>query len=197
MSDKEHLEELVGYVRNRYSTEVQASMLHVTSGVHGERLKWQINAVYASQIYETVDGKIGILSAVTVAVEDTVEYYLREVCKVGEGRFDKERQIMRDLLNRDNWPKYRAEFKTLIERLIWGEEIARKITERAGIEVKHYIPEPPNDNALFYTEFASTGMNNEQKMEKIKKHLDAIDAAYEEFQRYDRKPFQQKSREKG
>ena len=189
MSDKEFFEKMMHYIRSRYPTEVQASVLYLTWGIHGEKLKWQINAVHAPEIYETVDGKIGTLSAVTVAVEDTVEYYLREVYKVGESRFDKERQIMRDLLNKDNWPKYRSEFKVLIDRLERGEEVAKKITERTGIEVKHYVPEPPNDNALFCTEFDSTGMSGEQKMEEIRKHLDAIDAAYDEFQRYDKKRF--------
>lgn len=54
-------------------------------------------------------------------------------------------------------------------------------TWRALQKVRQYIPEPPADRALFYTEFDSRGMSEEQKMEEIKMHLDAIDMAYKEF----------------
>ena len=194
MSEDEFFQKLVQYVRGRYPTEVQALLPAVGRGIHDEKLNWEILAIHNAEIYETVDGKIGIWSARTVAVEDTISSHLLEVDNVKDHRlrFDKAKQIQKELSNKNNWARYKTKFKVLIERLEWGEEIAKKITEGTGIEVKHYIPEPSDDNALFYTEFDSTGMSDGKKINEIKRHFDAVDEAYRKFQEYDRRWFEER-----
>jgi hypothetical protein len=194
MSDEEFFKKLVRYIRGRYPTEVQALLPAVGWGIHDEKLNWEILAIHNAQIYETVDGKIGIWSARTVAVEDTISSRLLEIDNVKDHhlRFDKTKQIHKELTNKDTREKHKAKFKVLIERLEWGDEIAKKITEGTGINVKHYIPEPSDDNAFFYTEFDPKGMSDEEKMNEIKRHFDAIDEAYAKFQEYDKRWFEEK-----
>lgn len=57
----------------------------------------------------------------------------------------------------------------------------------AEIEVKHHVPEPPWNGSLFYTEFDSKRISDDQKIEEIKKRLDIIDTAYKEFRDYERR----------
>jgi len=57
----------------------------------------------------------------------------------------------------------------------------------AEIEVKHHVPEPPWNGALFYTEFDSKRISDDQKIEEIKKRLGIIDVAYKELREYERR----------
>lgn len=194
MSKEQFFQKLVRYIRGRYPTEVQALLPAAGRGIHDEKLNWQILAVRSAEIHETVDGKIGMWSARTVAVEDTISSHLLEIDSVKDHRlrFDKTMQIQKELSDKNNWPKYRSKFEVILDRLQWGEEIARDISEKTGIEVKHYIPKPPSDNALFYSEFDSKGLSDEEKTNEIKRHLDAIDEAHRKFQEYDRRWFEEK-----
>ena len=85
-------------------------------------------------------------------------------------------KIQEDLANR-NWKKYKEKFKDLILWLAWGDEVAKRVSNRTDIKITHYIP-AHEDESFFYTIFDSKGISKEKKLEEIKKYIDAVAMAH-------------------
>jgi len=60
---------------------------------------------------------------------------------------------------------------------MWGDEVAKRVSEKHGIEVRFEI----DDESGFLTTFDSTGMSDEQLIDEIMKRVDAIAEAREMY----------------
>jgi hypothetical protein len=60
---------------------------------------------------------------------------------------------------------------------MWGDEVARRVSEKHGIEVRFEI----DYESGFFTTFDSTGMDDEQLINETMKRVDAINEAREMF----------------
>jgi len=60
---------------------------------------------------------------------------------------------------------------------MWGDEVARRVSEKYGIEVRFEI----DTESGFFTTFDSTGMGDEQLINETMKRVDAINEAREMF----------------
>jgi ribosomal protein L1 len=60
---------------------------------------------------------------------------------------------------------------------MWGDEVARRVSEKHGLEVEFRI----DTESGFFTTFDSTGMDDEQLINETMKRVDAINEAREMF----------------
>ncbi len=74
-----------------------------------------------------------------------------------QGRFEK-------------YLKKRGIISYCAKRHMWGVEIAKRVSEKHGVEVKFEI----DSESGFFTTFNSTGMDDEQLINDIMKRVDAI-----------------------
>ncbi|MGB9717196.1 MAG: hypothetical protein ACPL4E_01980 [Thermoproteota archaeon] len=194
-------ERLKNYLNERYKNEryfepyeIETNPNLLPSTIEGKHTKWSVETEWpesCSCIKEDVDGKVWIVSYPLCWIDDWLSEILWKIygprIKGAEGEekrrlfarmHEKEDEIFNDLLNRKNWDKYLKKrlYRDLVIDLMWSDEVAKRISEKFGIEIILVISHM-NYKTYLNSSFDSKGLNEEQKFEEIKKRVEAILAA--------------------
>ncbi|MEM4230168.1 MAG: hypothetical protein QXZ66_10475 [Thermoproteota archaeon] len=90
----------------------------------------------------------------------------------------EENEACEDYLHRRNFEKHlKKPYWHAFLRLLWFDEVARRISEEYGVEVEVGIYKVSYDSD-FKSEFDGSSMDEERKFEEIKKRVEAIIAAF-------------------
>lgn len=170
------------YLEERFKDEV-----HTPFEVHkgdvgwsspdGKNLKWSVHTLTSlgcSSIEEDVDGKIWVKSS---GIE-VPSCFLTEDYGITDYEFvDK---IIEELKDRSNWKKYEDIYKELIALFRWDDEISRVVSKKTGIEIAYVLSAemPAEEDTHFCSVFDGKGMTDDQKMEEIKRRVEALILAY-------------------
>ena len=92
---------------------------------------------------------------------------------------EEEERIIEDFKQRrfEDYVKKGGAIAYFAEKHMWGDEIARRVSEKHGIEVRFEI----DYESGFFTTFDSTGMSDEQLIDEVMKRVNAIAEAREMF----------------
>lgn len=98
--------------------------------------------------------------------------------KIWEAFRKEKKEVCEDYLHRRNFEKHlKKPYWRAFLRLLWFDEVARRISEEYGVEVKVGIDEIDYDLGL-ESAFDGNNMDEEKKFEEIKKRVEAVTAAY-------------------
>ncbi|MGB9717714.1 MAG: hypothetical protein ACPL4E_04665 [Thermoproteota archaeon] len=158
--------------------------------------KWLIGdegTAAVASVAESVDGIVSVYSQRTDKAGDYIRERLvssyrhrfKKARAKGEEEeeriwkaFDKEKEeICKDYINRRNIEKHlKKTYREAFIRLLWFDEVARRVSKEYGVEVELGIDEIDCDSGLV-SEFDGRNMDEETKFEEIKKRVEAIIAA--------------------
>lgn len=158
--------------------------------------KWSVGTqgvAAVGSVTESIDGTVSVCSCRTDKAgvyisERLVKSYRHRLEKAGakgkeeEDKFwkalEKEKEEIReDYINRRNIKKHlKRNYKEAFVRLLWFDEVARRISKEFGVEVKVEIDEVDCDSCLV-SEFNGSNMSEEEKFEEIERRVEAIIAA--------------------
>jgi len=162
-----------------------------------DREKWLVRTqgglLPVASITESIDGMVSVYSCRTDKAGDYISECLvksyRHRFKKAEAKgkeeeekiwkaLDKEKEeAYRDYVSRRNIEKHiKRPYREAFVRLLWFDEVARRISEKYGVKVKLGINEIDCDSGLV-SRFDGNDMNEEEKFEEIKKRVEAIIAA--------------------
>ena len=110
--------------------------------------------------------------------------------KIYREKLEEERRIIEDFKQRrfEKYLKMTSAFRIPGLRIgwsladcakshMWGDEVARRVSEKHGIEVRFEI----DYESGFFTTFDSTGMDDEKLIDEVMKRVNAINEAREMF----------------
>ncbi|MCS7138719.1 MAG: hypothetical protein NZ873_01520 [Crenarchaeota archaeon] len=189
MAVEEFLNKLKKYLSDEMGLRDVLIEMPREQGFFNEQIIWSVNAetdYEPFEAYETTDGKIAAGFGPAVHVGDVIWDYLLDKEKYSDildyKVLAKKRDEMLLLLqDRNNWSKYKDELSGVIEILEKGDEIAKKVSDQTGIEVKQILPTPPSKNTFFYASFDGKGLSDEVKIEKIGKAWIVLYTAFNEI----------------
>jgi hypothetical protein len=99
--------------------------------------------------------------------------------KVWKALNKEKEEARKDYVNRRNFEKHlKKSYKEAFVRLLWFDEVARRISKEHGVEVKVEVADDAECRSGLVSEFNGSNMSEEEKLEKIKKRVEAIIAAY-------------------
>ncbi|MGB9718824.1 MAG: hypothetical protein ACPL4E_10400 [Thermoproteota archaeon] len=91
---------------------------------------------------------------------------------------EEKKRAREDYINRRNFEKHlKKSYKEAFIRLLWFDGVAKRISEEYGVEVKLTIAKDSDCGSCLVSRFNSKGMSDEEKLEEIKKRVEAITAA--------------------
>ncbi|MBO3809064.1 MAG: hypothetical protein FGF50_05655 [Candidatus Brockarchaeota archaeon] len=144
-------------------------------------------------VMERSDGTVSVESEL---LDKAGDYIIECVCRSYRFKFAKARgnkeeeekidkahneeidEARKDYLNRRNFEKHlKKSYWRAFLRLLWFDEVARRISEEYGVEVKVEIDDVDYDSGLI-SEFDGRDMDEERKFEEIKRRVEAVTAAY-------------------
>ncbi|MCX8183783.1 MAG: hypothetical protein N3F08_05130 [Crenarchaeota archaeon] len=192
MVDEKFLEKLRDYFNKKYKAEFKID----TKPIFKDE-KWHIitNSGYGVGVHELVDGRIEVYSNRVGDFEDVVQILLDTDVygsRLKKAKSEEERkriwakirkekeEILNDLAN-GKWGKYleekflRRPYSGFVLRLYWGEEVARRISEKYKIDVKYELT---GHRTFFTSVFNPEGMSEEQVFNEIARRADAVHAAH-------------------
>ncbi|MEM2050341.1 MAG: hypothetical protein QXP19_01325 [Thermoproteota archaeon] len=163
----------------------------------GKLTRWKIYRSFSPCIQGYKDGTVKVGS---VGLTSIREHINRVTYSLYEKKFDKaeknrERErlerlmkkwkekddvIQRNLVGRRNLEKYMADryLKNLVLHIKYADEVAKRVSEKYGVEVIHCIDLPPEEYDYFCSIFNAKGMSENQILEEVKKRIDAVKEAY-------------------
>ncbi|MBO3808120.1 MAG: hypothetical protein FGF50_00780 [Candidatus Brockarchaeota archaeon] len=162
----------------------------------GSRRKWEVFTqgwVTVGSIKEFLDGTVVVGSASLDRAGDGILEHLSVSYrrKLGQAEISKEEEkkaievvlrrqeeVCEDYLHRRNLEKHlkKPYWRTFV-RLLWFDEVARRISEEYGVKVEAVVYEVTYDCGL-ESKFDGTNMDEDKKFEEIKKRVEALIAAY-------------------
>jgi hypothetical protein len=193
---QEFLKRLRDYLNERLKNEPYSEPFRIEPPFSGDR--WMICPEFPAppiaSIIESIDGIVSIHSFGTDKAGDyigecLVRSYQRrfkkaeikgkeEEEKVWKALRKEEEKARQDYVNRRNFEKrLKKSYKEAFIRLLWFDEVARKISKEYGVKVKLGVNEINCDSGLI-SEFNRSNMSEEEKFEEIKKRVEAVIAAY-------------------
>ncbi|MEM3448872.1 MAG: hypothetical protein QXU11_06850 [Thermoproteota archaeon] len=94
--------------------------------------------------------------------------------------FMRERDEAReDYFNKRNFEKHlKKSYKWVFIGLLWLEEVCKKISKEHGVEIKVEIVDEIECNTFLAARFNGGNMSEEEKMEEIKKRVEAVIVAF-------------------
>lgn len=135
-----------------------------------------------SGLYPVVEGiangDIVVWSATAGKVPDVISLS----CELDHIKYTSSRieEIWEMIPDRENWGKLERKYKKMVAWLRNADRVAEEVTDKNGVKTVFFIPRPKareGDRCYFVARFNSKGMSDEEKMEMIKKALDAVDEA--------------------
>jgi hypothetical protein len=215
---QEFLKKLRDYLSERLKDEVLYGFrfkpfeIEMPSPFPGE--KWLVGAPVEAQvatpimsIAESVDGTLCVYSFGTDRAgvyigECLVNKYrrkLREAKAKGKEEEEKawkalreeEKKVREDYVNRKNIEKHlKKNYKEAFIRLLWFEEVAKRIPKEYGVEVEMKIANDIDCGSCLVSEFDGSNMSEEEKFEGIGKRVEAVMAAYKLARKaYEKRPW--------
>ncbi len=158
--------------------------------------KWMIAIrLYPFDIFITAyeNGKIQVDAGPEPTRSEISEFYLwrkykrkyeraktdEEKREIRQKEDEEEERIIEDFKQRrfEDYVKKGGAIAYFAEKHMWGDEIARRVSEKHGIEVRFEI----DYESGFFTTFDSTGMSDEQLIDEVMKRVNAINEAREMF----------------
>ncbi|MBO3753329.1 MAG: hypothetical protein FGF53_00370 [Candidatus Brockarchaeota archaeon] len=143
-------------------------------------------------VIERTDGTVSVESegldkAGDYILERLVKSYQPKFAKVGNEEEEKKVQealhkeideACEDYLHRRNFEKrLKKPYWHAFLRLLWFDEVARRVSNEYGVKVEVLIDKVDYDSGLI-SKFDGSNMDEERKFEEIKKRVEAITAAY-------------------
>jgi len=99
--------------------------------------------------------------------------------KVWKALNKEEEEARRDYVNRRNFEKHlKKSYKEAFVRLLWFDEVAKRFSKEHGVEVRVEVADGAECRSGLVSEFNGSNMSEEEKLEEIKKRVEAIIAAY-------------------
>lgn len=185
--EEEFLKKLKEYLLNRYKKEKYEKergecwygvirVLYYKSCKRTE-LKWKISGTgMYPQVLGDVEDNIFVSSPSIATVDEVISLSL-EVNGVPYTLEELE-MLEKTIPDRRSWESLEKKYKVLIKNLRRGDEVAKAIAARTGIEVVFYIPYPEEGNRLEFTAyFNSRGMSIEEKIKMVEKALNVVEMA--------------------
>ncbi|MEM2571233.1 MAG: hypothetical protein QXP96_05865, partial [Thermoproteota archaeon] len=157
MVEEDFLEKLKKHLADDLGLRDVITEMPREQGFFNEQIVWSVNAetdYEPFEAYETTDGKVIAGYGPAAHVGDILWDYLLDKEKYADvldykALAKKRDEILSILQDRSNWSKYKDELSGIIELLEKGDEIARKVSAQAGIEIKQILPTPPSKNTFF------------------------------------------------
>lgn len=151
------------------------------------RLKWRISVTGRSdciikfpRIEEYINGNILISSG--CVLHDV--FLDNDPLSFSMTNREKE-MILKMLKDGRNWEEFKSKYSGIMGEFVYGNEIAKAINQKTGIEVKYSFLNSHLFSTFFYSTFNSKEMSDD-KMRTIKIVLNVIDAAFEEAWDFDK-----------
>jgi hypothetical protein len=157
--------------------------------------KWMIAVRIFFEIFITAyeNGKIKVDAGPERTWDGISEFYLwkkykhkyekaetdEEKKRILQKEKEEEDRILEDFKQRrfEDYIKKGGVIAYFAGRHMWGDEVARRVSEKHGLEVRFEI----DTESGFITTFDSTGMDDEQLINETMKRVDAINEAREMF----------------
>ncbi|MEM1554530.1 MAG: hypothetical protein QXU09_02295 [Thermoproteota archaeon] len=149
----------------------------------GTDLKWRISGGGRyPQVEEDIEGNIFLWSPTAGEVPDII--FLS--CELDKVRItnDEVDRVWEMILDKGNWEKLEKKYRGLIEWLRKADGLAKKATEKMGVETVFFIPDSSKeegDRFYFVARFNSKGMSDEEKMKTIEKALNILEEIIKEL----------------
>lgn len=100
---------------------------------------------------------------------------------------EKEKEdIAKGIRRRNNQQEFKSEYPSLMGEFVYGNKIAKEVSQETGIEVKYLFPNTHPFSTFFYSIFNSKKMTYDDKTRMIKTVLNAIDTAFEKAWDFDK-----------
>jgi len=157
--------------------------------------KWMIAVRLSFDIFITAyeNGKIQVDAGPEPTRDEISEFYLwrkykqkyeraktdEEKKRILQKEKEERNRIIEDF-KQEKFEKYlkaRRSISYFAKKHMWGDEVARRVSEKHGLEVEFRI----DTESGFFTTFDSTGMDDEQLINEIMRRADAIAEAREMF----------------
>ncbi|MEM2598728.1 MAG: hypothetical protein QXI87_00180 [Thermoproteota archaeon] len=162
----------------------------------GSPWKWQVHTESWTAV-RTVEGFVDGTVVIKTDLLDRAGDHIRECLvrsyrykfakakdnKEEEERVDKafqkeKKEAREDYFNRRNFEKHlKKSYWSAFLRLLWFDEVARRISEEYGVKVEVLVDEVSCESGL-ESKFNGSNMDEEKKFEEIKKRVEAVVAAY-------------------
>ncbi|MEM2050285.1 MAG: hypothetical protein QXO76_09450 [Thermoproteota archaeon] len=158
--------------------------------------KWEVMAQCFARVRFITEDTNGVVTVESKTLDKAGDYigeclvrnYRYKLAKArgnneGEERIlnalDREKERARDdYLNRRNFEKHlKKSYWHAFLRLLWFDEVARRISKEYGVEVKVSIDDADCDSSLI-SEFDASNMDEKRKFEEIKRRVEALIVAY-------------------
>ncbi|MGB9622352.1 MAG: hypothetical protein ACPL07_00775 [Candidatus Bathyarchaeia archaeon] len=196
MVDEKFLEKLKDYLNEKYKDKPGFKPFEIDMRPVTKKYKWEIFTYwgYGVGVHEFVDDeKIEVCSHAVHDWEEGVEIWLWDFAyypalKKAKTEEEKEEilknmrrekeEILKVLADRGRWRKYlgKQRYRGFILPLFWGEEVARRVRGKYGINVEFKMG--PGYATYFSSIFNPKGMVEEQIFEEIVRRADVIHVAY-------------------
>lgn len=203
MVSRELLERVRDYLNEMFKDEIKSELdsYHISGRAsYLKDVEWSVwtNLMDGVGVMGLVDGRIQVHShvlgenyeeALEIITSDLYRRRLErarseeEKKKIEEERYKEIKEVLDDLVNK-RWDKYikdkrlrRRYGDTTFESLYWGEEVARRIREKYGMNIEFRVG--PRGKTGYFSIFDPSGMSEEQIFEEIVKRIKMIYDAYE------------------
>ncbi|MBO3840461.1 MAG: hypothetical protein QXS51_05625 [Thermoproteota archaeon] len=197
---QELLNKLKNYLDERLKNEVTGGSfkpfeIDVTSSPSGW-YRWEIRTESHVPVRFVTEHSDGIISIESELLDKAGDYIIERLCKSYRFKFakakgnDKEEEKIdkaldkeieearKDYINRRNFEKHlKKPYWHAFLRLLWFDEVARRISEEHGVEVKVSIDKVDCDSGL-ESKFNGNNMDEDRKFEEIKKRVEVVIVAY-------------------
>lgn len=195
IDEERFLNELAEYMNKRYEATFRAAfttgftfyryaqdfpLVRCLDG-RKRRLKWSIvhkntsTSTMIPRIEEYLNGKICVSSGYIL---QDVFLDTNPIKFVGTSITEKE-DIARKIRSGGKQQELKLKYPGLVGEFIYGNSIAKEVSQKTGVEVKYLFPSTYPFSTFFYSIFNSKKMNYEDKARIIKIMLNAIDMAFE------------------
>jgi len=157
--------------------------------------KWMIAVRISFDIFLKAykNGKIKVDAGPEPTEDEISEFYLwrkykqkykkaktdEEKKRILQKEDEEEKRIIEGFKQRrfENYIKKGGTIAYFAKKHMWGDEVARRVSEKHGLEVEFRI----DTESGFFTTFDSTGMDDEQLINEIMKRVNAIAEARETY----------------
>jgi len=133
-------------------------------------------SVYLDEKRLSSDERISLNKGAQWITEDdqgtisVTSWHFYDVDEVALNEYDVQFRIYDDLLDKNNWEKYRKEVPGLIAELEAAERIANEMNKKYGTNIKLLARQKP----FLETCFNAEGMSEDEKLREIEKHARAM-----------------------
>lgn len=197
MDEERFLNELAEYMNKRYEATFRTAfnagfmfyryardfpLVRCLDG-RKRRLRWSIvhRSVNAGTNFPRIEGYLN--GKICVSSGYILQDVFLDTNPIKFGRISatekKKEVIVRKIKCENDQQELKSKYPSLVGEFVYGNIIAKEVSQKTGIEVKYLFPNTYPFSTFFYSIFNSKKMNYDGKARIIKTVLDAIDTAFE------------------